>query len=584
MNRNTNEHFAQNPVTIDLPRSRFSRNFDVKGTCNTGELIPFFATECMPGGTYSLDTAKVVRMETPIFPFMDRMYMDTYYFFVPWRLIWNNFENFLGQDSPDAWSDPVEYTIPFVSSPADTGWANGTIADYFGFPTGVTGLKHTAMLFRAYAKLVDDWFRDENLTEHLNIPTGDSDQTGSNGTDYINDIANGGMPFKVAKSFDVFTGPLPSPQKGPAVNISLAGLSSDNVPVYGNGKSLGLYTGGNTAFGLYATNETYNGVNLVGPGGAALGQNIGATLADSTTSAGGHKATGVLTKDFIDRTSWADPSFTGLEADVSGLSTTDVISINQLRQAFQVQKFYEKSARGGTRYVELLRSMFGTRSADARLQRSEYLGGSRIDINVDQVVSTSETTDRPQGSTAAYSLTTDYHSDTTYSTAEHGFIIGVFCIRYNHSYQQGINRMWLHRNRFDLYWPLLANIGEVGIKNQEIYAQGSSVINSDTNKPYDDEIFGYQEAWYEYRYHPSIVCSEMRSNYAQSLDVWHLADDYNQLPALSDEWIREDKNNVDRVLAVSSNLSHQFLYNFYVRETDTLPMPLYSIPGLIDHH
>lgn len=582
MNRNTNEHFAQNPVTIDLPRSRFSRNFDVKGTCNTGELIPFFATECMPGGTYSLDTAKVVRMETPIFPFMDRMYMDTYYFFVPWRLIWDNFENFLGQDSPDAWSDPVEYTIPFVSSPATTGWANGTIADYFGFPTGVPGLKHTAMLFRAYAKLVDDWFRDENLTEHLNIPTGDSDQTGSNGTNYINDIANGGMPFKVSKSFDVFTGALPSPQKGPSVNISLAGLNAENVPVYGNGLPLGLTVGGigsNNRGQLAVTSSSNWQVypNAVIGSSDLVHTPSGVSLANENGTA---SYVGVLTKSQAGNY----PVNSGLTADVSGLSTTDVISINQLRQAFQVQKFYEKSARGGTRYVELLRSMFGTRSADARLQRSEYLGGSRIDINVDQVVSTSETADRPQGSTAAYSLTTDYHSDTTYSTTEHGFIIGVFCIRYNHSYQQGINRMWLHRNRFDLYWPLLANIGEVGIKNQEIYAQGSSVINSDTNKPYDDEIFGYQEAWYEYRYHNSIVCSEMRSNYEQSLDVWHLADDYNQLPALSDEWIREDKTNVDRVLAVSSGLSHQFLYNFYVRETDTLPMPLYSIPGLIDHH
>ena len=231
MNRNTNEHFAQNPVTIDLPRSRFSRNFDVKGTCNVGDLIPFFATECMPGGTYSLDTAKVVRMETPMFPFMDRMFMDTYYFFVPWRLVWEHFEDFLGQDSPDAWSDPVDYTIPFVTAPDETGWANGTIADYFGFPTGVPGISHTAMLFRCYAKLVDDWFRDENLTQHLNIPTNDSDQNGSNGTNYINDIANGGMPFKVCKSFDVFTGSLPSPQKGESVQINLSGLNTGTVSV-----------------------------------------------------------------------------------------------------------------------------------------------------------------------------------------------------------------------------------------------------------------------------------------------------------------------------------------------------------------
>lgn len=582
MNRNTNEHFAQNPVTIDLPRSRFSRNFDVKGTCNTGDLIPFFATECMPGGTYSLDTAKVVRMETPMFPFMDRMFMDTYYFFVPWRLIWDHFEDFLGQDSPDAWSDPVEYTIPFVTAPDTTGWANGTIADYFGFPTGVPGISHTAMLFRAYAKCVDDWFRDENLTQHLNIPTNDSDQSGSNGTNYINDIANGGMPFKVAKAFDVFTGALPSPQKGESVQINLSGLNSDTIPVYGNGFALALTDGTNKGFlassgssniQLYGNlNASYSGITNTQD--ATTGTLLGP--ADGKSVRVGVQRKSELGSNYLDHS--------GLIGDVSGLSTTDVVSINELRSAFQIQKILEKQARGGTRYVELLKSMWGTRSADARLQRSEYIGGSRVDINVDQVVSTSETSDRPQGSTAAYSLTTDYHSDTTYSTTEHGFIIGLFCIRYNHSYQQGINRMWLHRNRYDIYWPMLANIGEVGIKNAEIYAQGPSVINSDTGKAYDDEIFGFQEAYYEYRYHQSIVCSEMRSNYAQSLDVWHLADDYSQLPALSDAWIREDKSNVDRVLAVSSGLSHQFLYNFYVRETDTVPMPLYSIPGLIDHH
>lgn len=573
MNRNTNEHFAQNPVTIDLPRSRFSRNFDVKGTCNTGDLIPFFATECMPGGTYSLDTATVVRMETPLFPFMDRMFMDRYFFFVPWRLIWEHFEDFLGQDSPDAWSDPVDYTIPFVTAP-DAGWANGTIADYFGFPTDVGGIKHTAMLFRAYAKVCDDWFRDENLTEHLNIPTGDSDQTGSNGTDYINDIANGGMPFKVSKTFDVFTGALPSPQKGPAVSINLGNITGD-LPVYGNGKAT-MFTDGTTMYGLSGTSNS-------SPYPSTLAGNSGLDVGSTPTSArlSSTKLVGVPTKSQLGD----NLEYSGLIGDLSAIQGSDtLITINQLRQAFQVQKFYEKQARGGSRYTELLRSMFGTRSADSRLQRSEYLGGSRIDINVDQVVSTSETSDRPQGSTAAYSLTTDYHSDTTYSTTEHGFIIGVFCIRYNHSYQQGINRMWLHRNRFDLYWPLLANIGEVGITNAELMAQGPTAINSDTGKAYDDEIFGYQEAWYEYRYHPSLVCSEMRSNYSQSLDVWHLADDYSSLPALSDEWIREDKNNVNRVLAVSSDISHQFLYNFYVRETDTLPMPLYSIPGLIDHH
>lgn len=572
MNRNTNEHFAVNPVSIDLPRSRFNRNFDVKGTCNTGQLIPFYCTECMPGGTYSMDTAKVVRMETPMFPFMDNMFMDTYYFFVPWRLIWEHFEEFLGEDTPDAWDNPTTYTIPFITAPASTGWASGTIADYFGFPTGVPEISHSAMPFRAYAKIVNDWFRDENLTDPLNIPVGDSTQLGSNGTDYVNDIANGGMPFVVSKTFDVFTGALPAPQKGPAVALNLGNING-TAPVIGNGKAVGWdFADGNDRSVVLQEKQANIIAGMFSDGSMpdSGSHTVGTTPGSTTLYNLGLSKLANTSNIYADLT------------DIQGDST--FVTINQLRQAFQVQKFYEKSARGGTRYVELLKSMFGTRSADSRLQRSEYLGGNRIQINVNQVVSTSETTDRPQGSTAAYSLTTDYHSDCTYSTTEHGFIVGVFCIRYNHSYQQGINRMWLHKSRFDLYWPLLANIGEVGIKNAEIYAQGPSAVNSDTGEAYDDEIFGFQEAWYEYRYHPSLVCAEMRSNYAQSLDIWHLADDYSQLPALSDSWIREDKSNVDRVLAVSSGLAHQFLYNLYVKETDTVPMPLYSIPGLIDHH
>ena len=260
------------------------------------------------------------------------------------------------------------------------------------------------------------------------------------------------------------------------------------------------------------------------------------------------------------------------------------MTINQLRQAFQVQKFYERMATGGSRYIEILKSMFGVVSPDARLQRPEYLGGNRIPINMSQVVQTSQTNTTPQGNVAAYSVTSDYHSDFTKSFVEHGYIIGLMVIRYKHIYQQGVERMWSRKSKFDFYWPLFANLGAQPILNKEIYAQGSEVVDTKTDQPFDDEVFGYQEAWAEYRYKPSRVSAEMRSNFSNSLDIWHLGDDYNSLPSLSDDWIREDWNPVDRVIAVSQKGYDSFLADILVKNKTTQPMPVFSIPGLVDHH
>jgi hypothetical protein len=258
-------------------------------------------------------------------------------------------------------------------------------------------------------------------------------------------------------------------------------------------------------------------------------------------------------------------------------SVAQAATINQLRLAFQIQKFYEQQARGGSRYTEVVRSFFGVTSPDARLQRPEYLGGNRVPINVNQIVQQSGTQSgtTPQGTVVGQSLTTDKHSDFTKSFTEHGLIIGVMVARYDHTYQQGLNRLWSRKDKFDFYWPVFANIGEQAIKNKEIFAQGNDK---------DNEVFGYQEAWAEYRYKPNMVTGEMRSAYAQSLDVWHLADDYSTLPSLSDSWIREDKANIDRVLAVTSAVSNQFFADIYVKNYCTRPMPMYSVPGLIDHH
>ena len=338
--------------------------------------------------------------------------------------------------------------------------------------------------------------------------------------------------------------------------------TAGEYPVVGNGKVLGLTDG--TALGGLAFNGSDARFSLHTN---VFGQPVGTS---GTGSDNYQKALGVPTQAQL-----GDNLFnSGLIAVASGgLGAT----INQLRLAFQIQKFYEQQARGGSRYTEVVRSFFGVTSPDARLQRPEYLGGNRVPINVNQIIQQSgtESSGTPQGTVVGQSLTTDSHSDFTKSFTEHGFIIGLMVARYDHTYQQGLNRLWSRKDKFDFYWPVFANIGEQPVKNKEIFAQGTAK---------DDEVFGYQEAWADYRYKPNMVTGEMRSAYAQSLDVWHLADDYNALPTLSDAWIREDKSIVDRVLAVQSSVSNQLFADIYVKNLCTRPMPMYSIPGLIDHH
>lgn len=559
MNRNTESHFSLAPH-VDISRSRFDRSASLKTSFNVGDVVPFFLDEVLPGDTFSVDTSKVVRMQTLLTPMMDNVYLDTYYFFVPNRLVWDHWKQFCGENTESAWIPETEYTMPQITSPANSGWAVGTLADYFGIPTGVPGLSVSSLPFRAYALIMNEWFRDQNLQDPLVVPTDDSTVAGVNTGTFVTDVAKGGKPFIAAKYHDYFTSCLPSPQKGPDVLIPSA--TAGEYPVVPRSNVVPS----NLLDGTTYTAKIYN-----------AGSNANATKAGIGFYVSEDMQTGTQTDGLItsgSRNTDSIPVINNLWAVASGgLGAT----INQLRLAFQIQKFYEQQARGGSRYTEVVRSFFGVTSPDARLQRPEYLGGNRVPINVNQIIQQSgtESSGTPQGTVVGQSLTTDSHSDFTKSFTEHGLIIGLMVARYDHTYQQGLNRLWSRKDKFDFYWPVFANIGEQPVKNKEIYAQGNAK---------DDEVFGYQEAWADYRYKPNMVTGEMRSSYAQSLDVWHLADDYNALPTLSDAWIREDKSTVDRVLAVQSSVSNQLFADIYVKNLCTRPMPMYSIPGLIDHH
>ena len=585
MNRNTESHFSLLP-RVDISRGRFDRSSSVKTTFNTGDIVPFFLEEVLPGDTFNVKTSKVVRMQTLLTPLMDNLYLDTYYFFVPNRLVWQHWKEFCGENTESAWIPETEYAMPQITSPADTGWEVGTIADYFGIPTGVANLSVSALPFRAYALIMNEWFRDENLQDPLVVPVDDATVAGVNSATFVTDVAKGGKPYKAAKYHDYFTSALPAPQKGPDVSIPVS-LGSE-LPVYGTGDPLYL-TDGNFTYPFLSVGQSLGSVSMTGTAIAnsgATGSKVGDIYANgnafySEANSGGGSANwkgkvmGVPTKEKMDSLAVPGLVGSGLVAVYDG--AVSVATINQLRLAFQIQKFYERQARGGSRYTEVIRSFFGVTSPDARLQRPEYLGGNRVPININQVIQQSgtESATTPQGTVVGMSQTTDTNSDFTKSFTEHGFIIGVMVARYDHTYQQGLDRLWSRKDKFDFYWPVFANIGEQAIKNKELYAQGTAE---------DDEVFGYQEAWAEYRYKPNRVTGEMRSSYAQSLDVWHLADDYSKLPSLSAEWIQEDASTVNRVLAVSDNLSAQFFADIYVKNLCTRPMPMYSIPGLIDHH
>ena len=550
MNRNAEQHYSQVPHA-NVPRARFKRDYSLLTTMNEGDLVPIYCDEVLPADTAKIDLNALMRMSTPLYPVMDNCYCDFYFFFIPSRLLWEHFENLMGQNDSTFWAEPTEYTTPKTTAPSG-GWNVGTLADYFGIPTGVENLQVNSLPFRAYAKVWNEWFRDENLQQPVTMSKTDATTAGSNTGTNLTDAEAGGLPLKVCKYKDYFTSCLPSPQKGQAVNLPLNG----NAPIKTYlDEEMKKPASSIKKGSVYSSPWTWGGNEA----GLIQSENADAKMRGATVS--GYSFGNAVTQE--------SSNYAYIGADLSEVAAT---TINELRQAIAVQHILERDARTGTRYKEYLQGAWGVTSPDARLDRSEYIGGYRLPININQVIQTSSTdSTSPQGNTAAFSMTTMSRNMATYSATEHGFILGLAAIRVDHSYQQGLSRMWTRSTRFSYYDPMLANLGEQAVLNQEIYAQGTAV---------DEEVFGYQEAWADYRYRTNMITGEMRSTYAQTLDAWHYADKYTELPKLSNDWIKEGAENIDRTIAVQSDNSRQFICNFYFDQTWTRAMPIYSLPGL----
>lgn len=559
MNIGVNSHFANVP-TIDRERSTYSMSCNVKTTFNVGSVIPFFCTEVLPGDTWDIKTSKVIRVQPLVVPPFDNLFCDTYFFYVPYRILWHHWQNFLGENSDSAWIPDTEYEIPQINFP--TGCGKGSIADYLGVPPNVP-CSVNALPFRAYAKIIDEWFRSENLQQPLYIPLDDatiegvnSDTVSSDTSWYVNQTVKGGKPFIANKYFDLFTSCLPSPQKGVDVTVPLGDFAPVITKVNNVPRESFMYNDLTKPTTLFWQKTASEGGGVSGNLAVVTGQTV--TQDNSNSS---------YNSIVYPSNLWAR------------LDQASSVSINQLRQAFQIQRFYETNARSGSRYRELLKAHFGVTLDDARAMIPEFLGGSRIPLTINQVNGTTESN---LGQVGAYSLTNDTHDDFVKSFPEHGLLMGVCCVRYKHTYSQGLNRFFSKKTKFDFFFPTLANIGEVAVKNKEIYL--------DPKDSWNDGVFGYNEAWYEYRYLPDICTGEMRTGIDVSQSYWHFGDHYSPqsdgtgYPSLSDSWLMEDKTNVDRSLVSTSKNQDQLIADILISSKTTRVVPTYSVPGYIDHN
>jgi len=526
------QHLFSQVPKAEIQRSRFDRSHNYKTTFDSGKLIPCYVDEALPGDTFNMKMSGFARLATPIHPIMDNLYMETFFFAVPMRLVWENWEKFNGaQDTPSASTD---FTIPQQVAPGG-GFSEGTQPDYMGVPVDVPGISISMLPFRAYNLIWNEWFRDENLQSSVTTPIDDATSTSVN-------LRSRG------KRHDYFTSCLPWPAKDNGNPVTLPLGTSAPVIGIGNDSTMTWETGTlnpNESTGE-AADPAYTTFKGIGDLNASGGQEI-----------------------------WINSDGDGYPAIYADLTDATASTINEIRQAFQIQRLQERDARGGTRYTEIIKAHFGVTSPDARLQRPEFLGGGGTMININPVQQTTPTgivpDVTPQGNLAAYGTASWSGHGFTKSFTEHCIIIGMVSVRADLTYQSGINKMWLRKSRYDFYWPALSHIGEQVVENQEIYAQGTSE---------DTETFGYQERYAEYRYKPSLITGRFRSSYPESLDAWHLSQDFGSLPVLGDTFI-QDTPPVDRIVAVPSE--PQFLFDAYFNLNCARPMPLYGVPGFVDH-